>query len=64
MLEFLVMLPLMVGLAMLMIRVNTVIQMGIVNQQYARAQALFVAGNGSEYPQRSDIAFDLLVGSL
>jgi hypothetical protein len=51
-LEFLVTLPLMLGLVMLMIRVNTYIQMGVVNQQYARAQTLFVSGNGAEYPQR------------
>jgi Flp pilus assembly protein TadG len=54
-LEFMLMLPLMLGLAMLMIRVNTVIQMGIVNQQYARAQALYTAGNGAEYPRREQI---------
>jgi hypothetical protein len=59
MLEFLITLPLMVGLAMLMIRVNTVIQMGIVNQQYARAQTLYLAENGANYPQRMDITASL-----
>ncbi|MDR3607403.1 MAG: hypothetical protein P4M08_08485 [Oligoflexia bacterium] len=51
-LEFLLTLPLMVGLAVLMIRVNTVIQMGIVNQQYVRAQTLYVSDNAADYPQR------------
>jgi hypothetical protein len=59
--EFMLMLPVLLGLAMLMIRVNTVIQMGIVNQQYARAQALFVSGNGAEYPRREAIVAVLSV---
>lgn len=49
-LEFLFMLPVMVGLVMLMVRINTVIQVSIVNQQYSRAQATFLAFNNSVYP--------------
>src|SRR5262249_40646084 len=59
-LEFLLMLPLMVGLVVIMVRVNTAIQMSIVNQQYARAQALFLAINSPIYPslglQQSQLA--------
>lgn len=49
--EFIFTLPLLVGLTILMIRMNTVIQMGIVNQQYARAQALYVAFNSPYFPE-------------
>ena len=55
-LEFCFMLPVMVGLAMILFRVNTTIQMSIVNQQYARAQALFLTFNHSIYPYR-DLRF-------
>ncbi|MBI2712240.1 MAG: hypothetical protein HYX41_05185 [Bdellovibrio sp.] len=50
-LEFLFSLPLLLGLSALLIRMNTVIQMGIVNQQYARAQALYVAFNSPWFPE-------------
>ena len=43
--EFLVSLPLLVGLAVVLIRVNSAIQMSIVNQQYARAQTLNLTYN-------------------
>jgi len=49
-LEFLVLLPAMVGLTVLLVRVNTVIQVSLVNQKYARAQILFLTMNSSEYP--------------
>ena len=49
--EFLLAVPVMVGLTLLLIRVNTVIQMGIVDQQYTRAQALNLAFNSSNYPE-------------
>jgi len=39
-LEFVFMLPILLGLIVIMVRSNTVIQMSIVNQKYARAQAL------------------------
>ena len=51
--EFLVSLPLLVGLAVVLIRVNSAIQMSIVNQQYARAQALNLAYNSPFYPDKS-----------
>lgn len=35
---------------MMMVKVNTVIQVSIVNQQYARAQALFLTYNSPFYP--------------
>lgn len=51
--EFLLLLPLMVGLAMSLIWINTAIQISIVNQQYARAQTLFLAFNSPFYPEIS-----------
>ncbi|MGK5086262.1 hypothetical protein WDW86_01785 [Bdellovibrionota bacterium FG-2] len=50
-LEFVFMLPLLVGITMMLIKINTVIQFSIVNQQYARAQALTLAGNSPIYPR-------------
>jgi hypothetical protein len=49
-LEFLLTLPMLVALVVILVRVNSVIQVSIVNQQYARAQALFLAYNSSEFP--------------
>ena len=50
-LEFLLMLPMLVGLTVMLIRVNTVIQISIVNQQYARAEALWLTFNSAFYPE-------------
>lgn len=49
--EFLLLLPLMVIVTTLLIKVNTTTQLSIVNQQYARAQVLFLAYNSPEYPE-------------
>ena len=49
-LEFLLMLPMMIGLVVILVKVNTVIQISIVDQQYARAQTLWLAFNSSVYP--------------
>src|SRR5262249_48876225 len=57
--EFLFVLPLMMAVILLMIRSNTAIQMSIVDQKYARAQVLFLAGNSPEYPLRQSIVTDL-----
>ncbi len=51
--EFVFGLPLMLGLAILMVKVNTAIQVSIVDQKYARAQALFLAYNSPFYPEKS-----------
>ncbi len=48
--EFLMMLPVLIGLVVLLVRSNTAIQISIVNQQYARAQALWLTFNSSVYP--------------
>ncbi len=48
--EFLIMLPIIVGLIVVLVRINTVIQVSIVNQQYARARALDMAYNNPYYP--------------
>jgi hypothetical protein len=58
-LEFLLVLPILMTIVALIIRVNTAIQMSIVDQKYARAQALFVAGNAAEYPLRAGVVTDL-----
>lgn len=49
--EFLVLLPVLVGMAAFLIKVQTAIQVSIVNQQYARAQALFLTYNSPVYPE-------------
>jgi hypothetical protein len=54
-LEFLLILPLLIAVLTLIIRTNTVIQMSIVDQKYARAQTLTIAGNAAEYPLRAGI---------
>ncbi|MEK7689516.1 MAG: hypothetical protein AAB425_00690, partial [Bdellovibrionota bacterium] len=51
-LEFLLMLPLMVGLSVMMVKVNSAIQVAINNQQYARAHALWLTFGSSVYPER------------
>ena len=48
--EFIFMLPLLVGMSALLVKLNTAIQMGIVNQQYARYQALRLTFNSPFYP--------------
>jgi hypothetical protein len=53
-LEFIFMLPILIGLVVVMVRTNTVIQMSIVNQKYARAQALWLTFNSPHYP-RTDL---------
>jgi hypothetical protein len=50
-LEFLLMLPLLLGLIVLMTRVNTAIQASIVDQQYARMQTLWLTFNSPIYPR-------------
>ncbi len=50
-LEFVFLLPIMIGIVVIMIKVNSAIQMSIVNQQYARAQALFLTYNSATYPE-------------
>ncbi len=49
--EFVLLLPLMVGMTVMLVRINTAIQMSIVDQQYARAQTLWLAFNSPVYPQ-------------
>jgi hypothetical protein len=50
-LEFLLMFPMLLALVVVLVRVNTAIQISIVNQQYARAQALFIAYNSPQFPR-------------
>lgn len=50
-LEFVFMLPILLGLVVVMVRTNTVIQMSVVNQKYARAQALWLTFNSPYYPK-------------
>lgn len=58
-LELLLLLPMVLGVVMLLIRVNTVIQISIVDQKYAREQALFIAGNAADYPMRPAVVTTL-----
>jgi len=51
-LEFLFMLPLMIGLIVIMVRVNSAIQVSIVNQKYSRSMALSLAQNSPYYPRK------------
>ncbi|OFZ35312.1 MAG: hypothetical protein A2070_15340 [Bdellovibrionales bacterium GWC1_52_8] len=44
------MLPMMVILTMLMIKINTVIQISLVNQKYSRSHALALAMNSPYFP--------------
>ena len=50
--ELLVMLPILVGFILLLVRTNSAIQTSIVNQQYARSHALFMAQNSPIYPSK------------
>lgn len=50
--EFLLLLPILFGFVTLMVRVNTAIQMSIVNQKYARSQALWLSFNSPQYPEK------------
>lgn len=50
-LEFMMMFPMLIGLTVLLVRINTAIQVSIVNQQYARAHALFLTYNNPYYPE-------------
>ena len=49
-LEFLMLLPFIIGLVMVLIRINAAIQISIVNQQYSRAAVLQVVENNAFYP--------------
>lgn len=40
----------MIGFTTILVRINTAIQIAIVDQQYARAQALFLTFNNAYYP--------------
>lgn len=50
-LEFLFMIPVLIGLVILLIRMNSAIQISIVNQKYARAQTTWLTFNSSVYPR-------------
>ena len=52
-LEFIFMLPILLGLIVVMVRTNTAIQMSIVNQRYAREQATWLTFNSPYYPRLS-----------
>lgn len=65
--EFALLLPMMIALLMVLIRINMTIQMSLVNQQYARAQALFLSFNSPYYPELSkqvDSLFDRQTNQL
>lgn len=49
--EFLFLLPVLLGLAFVLLRVNSAIQISIVNQKYARAQVTWLTFNHPHYPE-------------
>ena len=51
--EFVLLLPLIMGITILMIRMNGAIQVSIVNQKYARLQSIFNTHNSPFYPAQS-----------
>jgi len=48
--EFVFMLPVMFGMIFILIRVNSAIQVSIVNQKYSRQRLLELVGNSPHYP--------------
>lgn len=51
-LELMVMMPVLLALAVVIIKIQTAIQISIVNQKYARGRALFLSYNSPVYPHR------------
>jgi len=49
--EFLLMLPLFIGMVISLVKVSSAIQSSIVNQQYARLHALWLTFNSPYYPE-------------
>src|SRR4051812_13549629 len=49
--EFLLMLPAVIGITVFLIRTNSAIQMSIVDQQYARAQTTWLTFNSPVFPE-------------
>ncbi len=52
--EFLLIFPVLIGFIVVIVRINTAIQISIVDQQYARAQAWFITFNSPFYPPLTD----------
>lgn len=67
-LELLFLLPMLVGLIVILIRVNTAIQISIVNQQYSRSMIFFSNMNSPTYPSRTlykrAVALNALVNQM
>src|SRR4051812_43761116 len=61
--EFLLLLPAVIVLIVVLVRVNSAIQVSIVNQQYARAQALWLAFNSPVFPELRHRVKDFQSGS-
>ena len=51
--EFLLLLPVLVSFTVVLVRINTAIQVSIVDQQYARANALYLTFNSAVYPEKT-----------
>ena len=60
--EFLLMMPIMVGMMVTLVKANTAAQLSIVNQQYARSHALWLAFNSPIYPERRMVLQDFTNG--
>jgi hypothetical protein len=53
--EFVLMLPVLVGMFFLLLRVNQAIQVSIVNQKYSRQRLFELVGNSPQYPDISKV---------
>ncbi len=51
--EFILLLPLMIGITLMMLKINMAIQVSIGNQKYSRMQAHHLTFNSPYYPQTS-----------
>ena len=58
--ELLFFVPFLLGISTLLFKANSAIQVSLVHQKYARAQALFLAYNSPIYPERRFRTGDVL----
>lgn len=63
-LELLFLLPMLAGLIVILVRINTAIQISIVNQQYSRSMIFFSNMNSPDYPSRSLLKRAVAANSL
>ncbi len=59
--ELLLMLPVLLALVVLVIKIQTAIQISIVNQKYARGRTLFLAYNSPVYPAIAPLGTEQMI---